>query len=164
VLVNNAATWEVSSFEDVTAEETRQVVDTTLTGTLNLMRIALADLLESQGTIVNIVTDSARVGARSMSLGTAAQAGIIAVTKSIALEVGRHGVRANVIASGMTIGADWGPTAERLGGIDKLARAHPLGRLGTPADIASAVVFLASPMASWITGQVLAVNGGYTMA
>jgi NAD(P)-dependent dehydrogenase (short-subunit alcohol dehydrogenase family) len=163
VLVNNAATWTIKKFADTTAEETQRVVDVTLIGTVNVMRAALPDLLATKGRIVNVASDSARTGEHSMSVYAGAKAGVIAVTKSVALEVGRKGVRANVVAPGTTVTPGSSAFIEQVGGVDKLARAYPLGRLGDPADIAGAVLFLASPLSSWITGQVLSVSGGYTM-
>jgi len=163
VLVNNAATWTIKKFADTSDEETRRVVDVTLIGTVNVMRAALPDLLATQGRIVNVASDSARTGEHSMSVYAGAKAGVIAVTKSVAQEVGRKGVRANVVAPGTTVTPGSSAFIEQVGGADKLARAYPLGRLGTPADIAGAVLFLASPLSAWITGQVLSVSGGYTM-
>jgi NAD(P)-dependent dehydrogenase (short-subunit alcohol dehydrogenase family) len=163
VLVNNAATWVIKKFADTTGEEARRVVDVTLLGTVNVMRAALPQLLETRGRIVNVASDSARTGEHSMSVYAGAKAGVVAVTKSLALEVGRKGVRANVVAPGTTVTPGSSGFIEQVGGPEKLAKAYPLGRLGTPADIAGAVLFLASPLSAWITGQVLSVSGGYTM-
>jgi NAD(P)-dependent dehydrogenase (short-subunit alcohol dehydrogenase family) len=163
VLVNNAAVWTIKKFADTTAEETDRIVGVTLIGTINMMRAALPDLLATQGRIVNIASDSARTGEHSMSVYAGAKAGVVAVTKSLAQEVGRKGVRANLIAPGTTVTPGSASFIEQVGGADKLARAYPLGRLGAPADIAGAVLFLASPLSGWITGQVLSVSGGYTM-
>lgn len=163
VLVNNAATWVIKKFADTTAAETRRTVEVTLLGTVNVMRAALPDLLATQGRIVNIASDSARTGEHSMSVYAGAKAGIIGVTKSLAQEVGRKGVRANVVAPGTTVTPGSSDFINQVGGPDKLAKAYPLGRLGQPEDIAGAVLFLASPLSSWITGQVLSVSGGYTM-
>jgi NAD(P)-dependent dehydrogenase (short-subunit alcohol dehydrogenase family) len=120
-------------------------------------------LLATQGRIVNIASDSARTGEHSMSVYAGAKAGIVAFTKSVALEVGRKGVRANVVAPGTTVTPGSADFIAQVGGPEKLAKAYPLGRLGTPSDIAGAVLFLASPLSAWITGQVLSVSGGYTM-
>jgi NAD(P)-dependent dehydrogenase (short-subunit alcohol dehydrogenase family) len=163
VLVNNAGIRTIKKFAETTAEETARVVGVTLFGTLTVVRVVLPDLLLTQGRIVNIASDSARAGAHSMSLSAGADAGVVAVTKSLAKEVGRNGVRANVVVSGTTVTPGGSSFMEQPDEADKLARAHPLGRLGTPADIAGAVLFLTSPLSAWITGQVLSVNGGYTM-
>ena len=163
VLVNNAATWTIKKFADTTAAETQRVVEVTLIGTVNVMRAALPDLVETQGRIVNVASDSARTGEHSMSVYAGAKAGVVAITKSLAQEVGRKGVRANVVAPGTTQTPGSAAFIEQVGGPDKLAKAYPLGRLGQPEDIAGAVLFLASPLSAWITGQVLSVSGGYTM-
>jgi len=163
VLVNNAATWTIKKFSDTSAQETQRVVDVTLVGTINVMRAALPQLLETKGRIVNVASDSARTGEHSMSVYAGAKAGVIAVTKSVAQEVGRKGVRANIVAPGTTQTPGSSAFIEQVGGPEKLAKAYPLGRLGQPEDIAGAVLFLASPLSSWITGQVLSVSGGYTM-
>jgi 2-hydroxycyclohexanecarboxyl-CoA dehydrogenase len=100
----------------------------------------------------------------------------MALSKSLAREVGRHGIRLNVVCPGMTIP----PSEEDIGGLSmwtqeanrafatpemkaRIAKAYPLRRIGTPEDVAPAVVFLASDAASFITGQTLSVSGGYTM-
>jgi NAD(P)-dependent dehydrogenase (short-subunit alcohol dehydrogenase family) len=163
VLVNNAAVWTIKKFADTTAEETRRIVDVTLIGTMNVMRAALPDLLQTQGRMVNVASDSARTGEHSMSVYAGAKAAVVAVTKSLAQEVGRKGVRVNVVAPGTTVTPGSSAFIEQVGGAEKLARAYPLGRLGAPPDIAGAVLFLVSPLSSWITGQVLSVSGGYTM-
>ena len=163
VLVNNAAAWAIKKFADTSAEDARRVVDVTLLGTINMMRAALPDLLATQGRVVNVASDSARVGEHSMSVYAGAKAGVVAVTKSLAQEVGRKGVRANVVAPGTTVTPGSSGFIEQVGGADKLARAYPLGRLGAPADIAGAVLFLVSPLSTWVTGQVLSVSGGFTM-
>ncbi|HZZ49837.1 MAG TPA: SDR family oxidoreductase [Pseudonocardia sp.] len=163
ILVNNAAAWTIKKFADTTSDEVRRTIDVTLVGTINVMQAALPDLLETQGRIVNVASDSARTGEHSMGVYAGAKAGVIAVTKSLAKEVGRKGVRANVVAPGTTVTPGSSAFIEQVGGQDKLARAYPLGRLGAPSDIAGAVLFMASPLSSWITGQVLSVSGGYTM-
>jgi NAD(P)-dependent dehydrogenase (short-subunit alcohol dehydrogenase family) len=163
VLVNNAATWTIKKFADTSADDARRVVDVTLLGTLNVLRAALPQLLETRGRIVNVASDSARTGEHSMSVYAGAKAGVVATTKSLAQEVGRKGVRANVVAPGTTVTPGSSGFIEQVGGAEKLAKAYPLGRLGTPSDIAGAVLFLVSPLSEWITGQVLSVSGGYTM-
>jgi 2-hydroxycyclohexanecarboxyl-CoA dehydrogenase len=106
----------------------------------------------------------------------ACKAGVIALSKSLAREVGRHGIRLNVVCPGMTIPA----TEEDFGGLSmwaadanrafstpemqaRIAKAYPLRRIGKPEDVAPTVVFLASDAAAFITGQTVSVSGGYTM-
>jgi len=163
-LVNNAATWAVKSFADHTAADIDRVVGVTLTGTMTVTQAALPDIVGQRGTVVVISSDSARIGERYMSVYAAAKAGLLGFTKSVAREVGRQGVRVNAIAPGTTNTPGGSGFIEQAGGAEKLARAYPLGRIGEPQDIANAALFLVSPLSSWITGQVLSVSGGFTMA
>jgi len=164
ILVNNAAAWVVKLFADHTAEEIDRVVGVTLGGTMAVTQVALADIVASSGSIVIISSDGARIGERYMSVYAAAKSGLLGLAKSLAREVGRDGVRVNAVAPGTTNTPGGAGFIEQAGGADKLARAYPLGRIGEPQDIANAVLFLASPLASWITGQVLSVSGGFTMS
>jgi NAD(P)-dependent dehydrogenase (short-subunit alcohol dehydrogenase family) len=163
ILVNNAATWVVKEFKDTTPAEVDRVLGVTLTGTINVTRAALPDVIERRGRIINIISDSARTGERFMSVYAAAKAGLIGLTKSIAKEVGAKGVMVNGVSPGTTSTPGGSGFIEAAGGPEKLARAYPMGRIGEPQDIANAVLFFASPLCSWITGQVLSVSGGFTM-
>jgi 2-hydroxycyclohexanecarboxyl-CoA dehydrogenase len=115
---------------------------------------------------VNISSDAARVGSAQESIYAGAKAGVIAFTKTVAREVARHGVTANVVCPGPTdtplLAAMAGEDGGRL--VDALERAVPMRRLGRPEEVAAAVAFLASEEASYITGQTLSVSGGLTMA
>ena len=163
ILVNNAAAWVVKKFVDTTPEEAARVVNVTLCGTMNVTRAALPDVLANRGRVVNIISDSARIGERYMSVYAAAKAGLVGLTKSVAKEVGREGVTVNGVSPGTTATPGGSAFIDAAGGAEKLARAYPLGRIGEPIDIANAVLFFASPLSSWITGQILSVSGGYTM-
>lgn len=163
VLVNNAAAWAVKLFADHTQEEQHRVVDVTLHGTMNVTRAMLPDVVANRGKIVSIISDGARVGEPYMSVYAAAKAGLIGMTKSVAREVGRSGVTVNGVAPGTTDTPGSAGFIEAAGGAEKMAKAYPLRRLGDPQDIANAVLFLSSPLSSWITGQVLSVSGGFTM-
>ena len=163
ILVNNAATWVVKEFKDTTPAEVERVVSVTLIGTINVTRAALPDVVERRGRVINTISDSARTGERFMSVYAAAKAGLIGLTKSLAKEVGGNGVTVNGVSPGTTSTPGGSAFIEAAGGPEKLARAYPMGRIGEPQDIANAVLFFASPMSSWITGQVLSVSGGFTM-
>jgi NAD(P)-dependent dehydrogenase (short-subunit alcohol dehydrogenase family) len=162
-LVNNAAIWAIKPFADHTPAEIDRIVGITLTGTVTITQLALADIVASGGSIVVISSDAARGGEAHMSVYAGAKCGLIGFAKSVAKEVGRHGVRVNVIAPGTTRTPGSSAFIDQVGGPEKLARSYPLGRIGAPQDIANAVLFLVSPLSSWITGQVLSVSGGYSM-
>jgi NAD(P)-dependent dehydrogenase (short-subunit alcohol dehydrogenase family) len=164
ILVNNAAAWAVRPFADHTAHEIDTVVGVTLTGSMIVTQEALADISARSGSIVFISSDGARIGERSMAVYAAAKSGLLGLAKSLARELGRDGVRVNAVAPGTTNTPGGAGFIEQAGGAGKLARAYPLGRIGEPQDIANAVLFLASPLSSWITGQVLSVSGGFTMS
>lgn len=161
-LVNCAATWVIKSFAETTEEEQRRVVDVTLNGTMSVTRAVLPDVVAQRGRIVTIISDGARVGERGMSVYASAKAGLLGMTKSVAQEVGRDGVRVNGIAPGTTITPGSAVFVDQVGA-EKLAKAYPLRRLGEPQDIANAALFLSSPLSSWITGQILSVSGGFSM-
>lgn len=162
-LVNNAAAWAIKSFADHTAGDIERTIAITLVGSINATQAALPDLVERGGSVVVISSDGARIGEPWMTVYAGAKSGLIGFAKSLAKETGRNGVRVNVIAPGTTMTPGSAAFIERAGGPEKLARTYPLGRIGDPQDIANAAVFLVSPLASWITGQVLSVSGGFTM-
>jgi NAD(P)-dependent dehydrogenase (short-subunit alcohol dehydrogenase family) len=164
ILVNNAATWAIKPFEDTTPAEIERIFGVTVMGAMNVTRSALTDLCaESGGRVVNIISDSGRVGEAHMAAYASAKAALVGFTKSLAREVGRQGVTVNGVSPGTTVTPGSADFIAQVGGEQKLARAYPLGRLGRPEDIAGAVLFFASPLADWITGQVLSVSGGFTM-
>lgn len=164
IVVNNAATWVIKRFQDTTPEEIQRIFDVTVTGTMNVTRAALGDLTAAPGgRIVNIISDSGRTGEASMAAYAAAKAALVGLTKSVAKEVGRFGTTVNGVSPGTTSTPGSAAFIDSVGGEAKLARAYPLGRLGRPDDIANAVLFFASPLSDWVTGQILSVSGGYTM-
>jgi NAD(P)-dependent dehydrogenase (short-subunit alcohol dehydrogenase family) len=136
----------------------------TLVGTLNVTRAFLPAMLErGSGSVVNISSDAGRVGQSRQVLYSAAKSAIIGATRSLAVEVGRYGIRVNCVAPGLTRTPASQPFIDTVG-LEKLTRHYPLGRLGEPDDVADAVLFFASDMSRWVTGQVLSVNGGFTTA
>jgi 2-hydroxycyclohexanecarboxyl-CoA dehydrogenase len=114
------------------------------------------------GRIVNVASDAGRVGSSGETVYAGAKGGVIAFTKSVAREVARHGITANVICPGPTDTPLFRAQPERLQ--EALVRAVPMRRLGQPEDVACAIAFFASPGAAYVTGQVLSVSGGLTMA
>jgi 3-oxoacyl-[acyl-carrier protein] reductase len=162
IVVNNAGLAIRKPFKDTTPEDWRSQIDANLMGAIHLCHAAAAHLEQGgHGRIVAIVGDSSRVGESGLSIVAAARAGVIALMKSIARELGRNGVTANTIALGL-VETQHDPkwlAANR----DKLVPMYPVRRLGQPDDVAPTVTLLASPRSGWITGQVISISGGYSM-
>jgi 3-oxoacyl-[acyl-carrier protein] reductase len=162
ILVNNAGLVFRKRFSESTPEDWRKQIDTCLYGALNCCHAA-GPLLEAsgRGRIVSIMGDSSRVGESGLALAAAARAGTIALMKSLAREWGRSGLTANSIALGLIETAHDKAWVEA--NRDKLVKAYAIRRLGLPSDVAPMVALLASDAGSWITGQTISINGGYSM-
>ena len=163
VLVNNAGLVIQKRFVESGWEDWKAQTDVCHYGIINACHAAAPQMIAQQdGRIVNIVGDSERVGESYLSVKAATGGSAIALTKSIAKELGRFNVRANVVAFGMLETShsdkDW-LEANR----SKIERQYPLGRMGFPQDVAPMVAFLASNATAWVTGQVVSVSGGYSM-
>jgi 2-hydroxycyclohexanecarboxyl-CoA dehydrogenase len=165
VLVNNAGWDKVEPF--VRSEEATwdTVIAINLKGPIACTRAVLDSMIERRsGKIVSISSDAGRVGSAGEAVYAGAKAGIIGFSKTLARELARYEINVNVVCPGPTNTALF---HEMAGGNEKLAsslkQAIPLGRLGEPEDLASAVAFLASDDASFVTGQTLSVSGGLTM-
>lgn len=162
ILVNNAGLVIRKRFAETTPDEWRRQIDTCLYGAIHCCHAA-APLLDQSGNgrIISLMGDSSRVGESGLAIAAAARAGVIALMKSLAREMGRSGTTANAIALGLVETAhdrDW-VEANR----EKLVKLYPLRRLGQPGDVAPMVTLLASDHASWITGQVISISGGFSM-
>jgi 2-hydroxycyclohexanecarboxyl-CoA dehydrogenase len=167
VLVNNAGWDEARPFIETDEAFWDRVIEINFKGNLRMTRAVLPGMVERRwGRVVNIGSDAGRVGSSLESVYSGAKGGVIAFTKTIAREVARSGITANVVCPGPTKTAFLeriaGEGGERL--VESLTRAVPMGRLGEPDDVAAAVAFLASDAAGYITGQTLSVSGGLTMA
>src|SRR5215831_13134169 len=177
VLVNNVGWTHDRLFMEKERAEWEKEIQLNLWGMINCTRAVLDGMIaHKSGAIVSLGSDAGRMGEFREGVYGACKAGVMALSKSIAREVGRHGIRLNVICPGMTIPASdedigglsmWAQDANRAFATPemkaRIAKAYPLRRTGTPEDVAPAVVFLASDAASFITGQTLSVSGGYTM-
>src|SRR5215212_9637895 len=167
VLVNNAGWDDLRPFLDTDEAFWDLIIDINFKGPLRFIQLLLPGMVRrGYGRIINIGSDAGRVGSSLESVYSGAKGGIIAFTKTIAREHAQHGVTANVVCPGPTKTAFLdriaGEGGERL--VDSLTRAVPMRRLGEPEDVATAVAFLASEEAGYITGQTLSVSGGLTMA
>lgn len=158
-LVNNAGIQPVSPLAEVTAEEWRSMLDATLTSAFSCTQAA-ARLMGEGGSVTHIASIEARQPAAGHVHYSAAKAALVMHARGAALEYGPRGIRVNTVSPGLIDRP--GLAAEWPEGVERWHRAAPLGRLGTPADIGNACVFLASPLAAWITGHDLVVDGGVT--
>ncbi len=138
-----------------------------LYGVLHCSRAVLPGMLDrGSGRIVTVLSDTARVGDAGLAAYSAAKAGAAGFLRSLAREVGRHGVTVNAVALGTmrTPATGLDLEAEHPEVVERLLRDYAIRRRGEPEDVAGLVAFLASPLASWITGQTIPVNGGRSMA
>jgi len=162
IVVNNAGLAIRKPFKDTTPEEWRSQIDVNLLGAIQICHESGPHLVKGgNGRIIAVVGDSSRVGESGLSIVGAARAGVIALMKSLAREMGRAGVTANTISLGLVETAH--DPAWLNENREKLVRFYPVRRLGQPEDIAPTVALLASPRSGWITGQVISISGGYCM-
>jgi 2-hydroxycyclohexanecarboxyl-CoA dehydrogenase len=166
VLVNCAGWDRPLPFVETTPEFWDKILAINLKGPIALTRAVLpAMIAQGHGKIVSIASDAGRVGSTGEAVYSAAKGGLIAFTKTIARETARHRINVNCVCPGPSdtplFQKEFAGPSPRLA--ESLKRVIPWGRLGTPEDIAPAVVFLASDEAGYITGQTLSVSGGLTM-
>jgi 3-oxoacyl-[acyl-carrier protein] reductase len=163
ILVNNAGVTRDNLLLRMKDDEWHTILDTNLSSVYRLCKACLRGMMRArQGRIINIASVVGLTGNAGQSNYAAAKAGMIGFSKSLAREFGGRGITVNVVAPGF-IDTDMTrelPTAQR----DALLQDIPLGRFGSPSDVAAAVLFLASPAAGYITGETLHVNGGMYMS
>jgi 2-hydroxycyclohexanecarboxyl-CoA dehydrogenase len=169
ILVNNAGWDRFQNFLDTQPEEWERLIEVNLRGPLNMHHIVVPQMAaRGRGRVINISSDAARVGSSGESVYAACKGGIISFSKTLARELARKGVTVNVVCPGPTdtpilrgfLGE--GEAGQKV--YDALVRAIPMKRVGQPDDIPGIVAFLASDEAAFITGQVISVSGGLTMA
>ena len=169
VLVNNAG-WDVfRPFLQTTPAEWGRLIAINLVGALNLHHAVLPGMVARRhGRVVNIASDAARVGSSGEAVYAACKAGIVGLSKTLAREHAHHRITVNVVCPGPTdtnLFAEYRKGARHPEKLDEaFRRAIPMGRIGAPADLPGAICFFASDDAAYITGQVLSVSGGLTMA
>ncbi len=161
VLVNNAGSATDGSLHELAEADWDSDVDVVLKGAFLVTQAVLPTMVARERGVIIAVGSVNALTYLGNDAYSAAKAGLISLTRGIAVRYGRHGIRANVIAAGTVRTPAW---SQRLATdpelLDRLASWYPLGRVGAPADIASAALFLASDDASWISGAVLPVDGG----
>jgi 2-hydroxycyclohexanecarboxyl-CoA dehydrogenase len=168
ILVNNAGWDRFEPLVDNEPELWDRLIAVNFKGALNCTRNVIADMASARwGRIISISSDAGRVGSSGEAVYAGCKAGLIGFSKTLARELARHRITVNVICPGPTDTALLAEVRSSERGakvMDAVRRAIPLGRLGEPEDIAPAVAFFASPEAGYVTGQVLSVSGGLTMA
>lgn len=164
ILVNNAARWTIKLFKDFPPQDYDNDIRVTLYGALYCSRAVLdAMIAQKYGRIVNLISDAGRIGEPYLTVYSAAKAGVAGFTKALAKEVGRYNITVNGVAPGTTHTPGAAEFIATAGGEEKLAKAYPLRRLAQPIDIANTILFLASDLSSYMTGQIVSVSGGYSM-
>ncbi len=168
ILVNNAGWDRITPFIKTTPDFWEKVIAINYRGVINFVYAVIPDMMEkNSGRIISIASDAARVGSTGEAVYSGAKGAVISFSKTMARELARNKITVNVICPGPTPT----PLVEEMKESDEFAKKIlsgmekyiPLRRLGTPEDIAYAVVFFASDEASFITGQTLSVSGGLTM-
>ncbi|RLB36661.1 MAG: 2-hydroxycyclohexanecarboxyl-CoA dehydrogenase [Deltaproteobacteria bacterium] len=169
ILVNNAGWDRITPFIKTTPDLWEKVIAINYKGVINFVYAVIPDMMKrNTGRIISIASDAARVGSTGEAVYSGAKGAVISFSKTMARELARNKITVNVICPGPTPT----PLLDEIKESDEFAkkilsgmeRYIPLGRLGSPEDIACAVVFFASDEANFITGQTLSVSGGLTMA
>ncbi len=165
ILVNNVGLFTFEPFLDTKEEEWDRLIALNLKSTMLCSRAVLKEMVKrSYGKIVNISSDAARIGVTAQAAYTAAKAGVIGLTRTLAREMARYNINVNCVCPGLV---DTKMTADLLAFApelkEKMIKAIPFRRMATPEDVAYAVCFFASDEAGYITGQSLSVNGGQAM-
>jgi len=169
VLVNNAG-WDVfRPFLQTNPADWEHLIAVNLVGALHMHHVVLPSMVaRKNGRIVNVASDAARVGSSGEAVYAACKAGLVVLSKTLAREHARDGITVNVVCPGPTATALFEDFKKGANNPEKLVEAFrrsiPLGRIAEPEDVSGAIVFFASDAARYVTGQVLSVSGGLTMA
>lgn len=163
ILVNNAGITRDNILLRMRDDEWNEVIATNLTGYFNHIRAASKVMVKQRsGKIINLTSIVAQMGNRGQANYSAAKAGVIGLTKSVARELASRNIQVNAVAPGFIDTDLTSGLAEAVK--DSLLQSVPLGRIGTPDEVAGLILFLASADADYITGQVLNIDGGLVMA
>lgn len=162
VLVNNAGISVSGLFTDITPQQEQRIIDVNIKGVFNCTRHVIPGMISRKyGRIINIASMWGEVGASCEVHYSAAKAAVIGFTKALAKEVGPSGITVNCVSPGL-ISTDMN-AIHRPEDLNALIEETPLQRMGTPEDVAAAIAFLTSDKSSFITGQVIGVNGGFVI-
>lgn len=162
IVVNNAGITRDRSFAKMTAEMWHEVLNVDLTGPALITHALLQPMIEAGwGRVINITSIVGEMGNFGQSNYSAAKGGLIALTKTLARELARKNVTVNAVAPGFITTDMTSAVPDKV--LEQVCQMTPVGRLGKPEEVAAAVVFLASPRSSFITGTVVDVNGGMYM-
>jgi 2-hydroxycyclohexanecarboxyl-CoA dehydrogenase len=163
-IVASVAGWgRTEPFVENTPELWKKLIDLNFLGTVMITRAFLDGMIERRsGRIVTVASDAGRVGSLGETVYSGTKGGVIAFTKALAREMARYDVTANCVCPGPTDTPLMAAVPDKIR--DAFARVTPMRRLAKPAEIADAIVFFAGPHAAFVTGQVLSVSGGLTMA
>lgn len=161
MLVNNAGILRDRTLAKMSLGEWQDVIETNLTGVFHVCHAAVP-VLESGGCVVNISSLSAAIGTFGQANYAAAKAGIIGLTRTMSRELGKRGIRVNAVAPGLVL-TEMGKTVPQEVR-DQWIGQVSLGRFGQPRDISSVILFLCSPLAAYVTGQTIHVNGGWFLS
>lgn len=166
ILVNNAGIDKIEPFIESTEDTWKKVVSVNYLGSVIVARAVLDGMIERRyGRIINIASDAGRVGSSGEVVYSGTKGAVIAFGKALARETATKGITVNIVCPGPTDTSLLKQISDRSQSMyDALARAVPMKRIGTPDDVAPAVVFFAGDGAAYITGQTLSVSGGLTMA
>lgn len=163
VLVNGAGWGKTHPFWEGTPELWDRIIGLNLVGPMRLAKALLPQMMQrGGGKIVNIASDAGRVGSLGETVYSGAKGGLIAFTKALARETARYGINVNCVCPGPTDTPLMAAVPEKVQ--EALTKAIPFRRLGRPEEVADAVMFFAGDESSYVTGQVLSVSGGLTMA
>jgi len=157
ILVNNAGIHDDAIFPGMRAEQWRRVIDVSLNGFFNVTQPLMMPMIRSRwGRVINVSSIAGLTGNRGQVNYSAAKGALNSATKALALEVASRGITVNAVAPGIIDTA----MSESAFNAEDIARMVPIQRAGTPDEVADLIGFLASPQASYITGQIISINGG----